>query len=603
MAAITISAFSDITPLWTFGGTTCVLRLYYTREFVNSDAATVLRGDLENPHQSITCDVSPSGVIQVPEIVLSSTTDGTPNNSSLTGVFFDDEKIERITFFSKFAIPSGITTTTWPAIFLYNQPSPVLLADEFYNKTQTNLLITEANSSIIPAVVSTRAVLFNSTKAHHVNHGRMWNTATIYTSFFWEALIKPDGSAGYFISGGYGGAHLLLFGLNNSSNGYQTITGNVAFDGASTSFSTNEGIRVNEWAHVAVAGDASTGFITVLINGVPSSIVTGWGGQRRVPLEADIVFFAGGSHHLNYGGTIACIRGFEGTLPYPNPHNTVVRPAIEHMARTALYTGSTAVQPCFLADYRTGTLEDKSAGLSGVVHNGFFAEAGIGDTSTTLYNYQPYGVNRVAANRPTWVTDEFTYTSFADTKTPLIGARIYHGFGGADKHYGNNSVLGLGNTEVGNLAWQGNPTNYGQMSGAAFCENYAPGIIFVSDSVQNCEIRLYKPYTSAFYPPGGVYRICFNVEDTANYNMLYADEFGSGYIIQVVAGAPTVIGGSFSFGTTWNYMKVVISGTTVDGYADNTLKGTRTITANLTKFNKGFELGHPAQRVSQFAVL
>lgn len=155
MTQINVNSFDRLTPLWKFGGSTCTLKLYYTKEFVDSGNNIVLKGSLDNPHQSITCTIA-SQVITIPPITITSTEDGTPSTSSLTGVFFDTTGTRRLTFFSKFRIPVT-TPTTWPALFIHNQPS-IVLPDEYYTKTQVELLIDQE----IAAATASFVTLYNT---------------------------------------------------------------------------------------------------------------------------------------------------------------------------------------------------------------------------------------------------------------------------------------------------------------------------------------------------------------------------------------------------------------------------------------------------------
>lgn len=120
--------------------------------------------------------------------------------------------------------------------------------------------------STINAELGNYALDLKFSNLAHINHGRFFAPATLYTSFFWEALVKPDGTGQYIVSAGYGGSHCMLFGANAAQNGICTVTGNVFLDGVSTSFTTTDGLRVNEWAHLAIAGDAAGQRITVIIN-------------------------------------------------------------------------------------------------------------------------------------------------------------------------------------------------------------------------------------------------------------------------------------------------------------------------------------------------
>lgn len=444
------------------------------------------------------------------------------------------------------------------------------------------------------------AVRFNDANHNHINHGRFFNPGETYGSFFWEALVKPAGSGQYIISAGYGGAHCLLWGFDAPVNGECTISGNVFFDGTPTSFSTTEGVRVNQWCHVAIAGDSIGQKITLLINGVPSSVTQWTTGKRRTPAESDATLFVGGSDHQNFTGAISCIRGFEGVLPYANPHNVTVRPAVEQMAWTYLYNGTTGVSPSFLADYRTGLIKDWSLGLKGVKHDGFMVETiSAGNAGLNTYNYLQNG-NKIESKRPYFLVDKFSYTGSGPSET--ASGRIFDSFGRADQHKGNVPFFNLGMTQKGNKQWQ-NSYLYGILNGRVYPSQTSAPVTYIIDTCSSYEVRLYKMNSTPIPTGLGIsYGLAFNIVDQDNYEVLVVDEYGTGYIQQFVGGAYLGHLGAISFGTTWNYMKVVVSGNQVQVFADGTLKATQTMTQNLSGRNKGMVLNHPLCRVEKFVV-
>lgn len=602
MTQITVTSFNQLTPLWTFGGATCVLKLFYNKEFVDSDDNIILPSTLTNPAQAITCDISPGGVITIPEIDLTSTTDGSPNTSSLTGVFFDDDDIERMTFFAKYEIPYEITTTTWPAIFVYNDPSPVL-PDTYYTRSETNVLINSAQT-IIPvpssSVAGNYALEFTAANESHVNHGLFWVPGQAYTTFYADALIKPTGGQ-YIVSAGYGGNHCLLWGVSgNEALGY-TLSGNIySSDTAiATSFQTTERIRHNEWAYVACCYDGAR--VGIFINGIPSAF-TVYTGNRKTTSGIEGTLLVGGSDHQNYEGRLRGLRIFEGTLPYDNPFNVIMRPPVENFSNVSVLKGaSTVVNAAFLADYSTGTLRDGSAGMSGAKHNGYLATSLPAITNLQGTINDPVSYNRTVAARPTWVVDAFSWpTVAAAQKTPAGAAKIFEDFSKPDVHYGNSTALGLGSTRIGDKTWSG--ANYGILNGAAFAYNTAPGATIITDTEVDGTIILKKVDNTNPTGLSVAHKIIFRYQDASNYHFLQTDEFGTGYLFQVVATVWTQLGANLAWGTNWTEAKIVLAGTSVEVFADGVSKGTRTMTQLLSATHKGFELNHPVLRVASFEV-
>lgn len=74
------------------------------------------------------------------------------------------------------------------------------------------------------------SLYFDNTKLQHVNHGIFWRPNVEYGHFLWEAVVKPEegsGWEGYFVSDTQGGAHNLLWGMQQSASGFFGVTGNI----------------------------------------------------------------------------------------------------------------------------------------------------------------------------------------------------------------------------------------------------------------------------------------------------------------------------------------------------------------------------------------
>lgn len=461
-----------------------------------------------------------------------------------------------------------------------------------YNDVANTLELTAVGGG---GSTATRALQFDGTKHHHVNFGALHAINTNYADFFIEVLIKPTGT-GYWWSDGNGGAHIFLGGVNgNEANGY-AIDGNIwnYTTGAGVSYSSITKIRHNEWAHVAVW--SANGLLGVSINGVPD-IVVPWTGVRRTPNLYEVLGFMGGSDHQNFSGKIKALRLFENELPYTNPHNTVVRPAVEHILLNEV-GGANAV---LIFDAEFGT-QDLSAGMGGKQHNGYLNET-LSDGATGFhfaYDGSRTG-NRNPSARPVWVDDAFAYTGTAAQKTQIAGTRIYDDFSGADSHYGKDSVLSLGTTRIGAKTWNTGGA-YGKNNGTAFANATSPGNATITDSSADGTIILRKPSVAFPTGLGAAYRLIFRFTDASNLNVLYIDEYGTGVIFTTVGGTQ-VNTGNFSFGTNWTEAKIVLSGATVTTFRDNTQVDTKSVSANQTATGKGFNLSLPILKVSEFGVI
>lgn len=446
------------------------------------------------------------------------------------------------------------------------------------------------------------ALAFDGT-AQHVNHGLLWQPGTAYTTLYAEAMIKPTG-AGYFISAGYGGAHDLLFGVNGDSASGWAITGNVYNSDivTSTNFTTLERLRDNVWSHVAIAIDGTN--LICLINGVPSSFQA-FTSSRKTDNGYEGVLFVGGSGHSNFAGRIAGVRIWESSIPVTTANffrDVPYRPPIDRWDYATAVNPETGlmVPASFVADYRRGSLDDLSLGLSGVKHNGFLAEA-VSDQSEGGAFYNNGAYNRDPSLVPQWVNDIFAYPTTAPTgKTQIVGCRIYDDFARPDVHLGTSAVLGLGTTTVGNKTWSG--TTHGITNSLAFARQTNGTPTFITDNQVDCTIIIRRPYSTTGL--GSATNLYFRGSDANDCEVLNIADSGTTYVLEYVGGVyQGAAGASMDFGTSWLEAKIILAGNQCTIYKDGVLLATRTMGFNLTGTGMGFLLGHPMYRLSEFGVI
>lgn len=458
----------------------------------------------------------------------------------------------------------------------------------------------------IPSDLS-MALKFTAANAGHVNHGLFWVPDVEYGNFYADALIKPtngDGSGQYFISAGYGGNHCLLLGVQGTPAAGYVITGNVydADTATITSFLTTEKIRDNEWAYIAAFYNGSK--LGIAINGVPSSLTT-YAAARETDNGFEGVLFVGGSDHNMFDGRIGGIRIFEGVeLPYDNAHIQAIRPPIAAFGDVSvLKSTATVVNASFAADYRTGSLADISAGLSGAKHNGRLASAST-ITAVAGNMGDPAGYDRSPLLRPAWVVDPFEYSTTAPAaQTPIAGARIYDDFSRADVHFGKSETLGLGNTTVGSAAWSG--AHFGILNGNAFYDGQAGTVNAIITDAGNTDGTIIWRRPDTTMPTGifAAYRMVFRQVDASNYCELYIDENNDCQVRQITAGVPANLGALIALGA-WTEVKVVLLGTSLNVHAGGASLASRTLTVNLTGTGKGFgAVQGAALRISEFAII
>lgn len=326
------------------------------------------------------------------------------------------------------------------------------------------------------------ALVFNPASNHHVFHGNFWPSGVNLSKvFFWEAWVKPDTSNGYIISEGYGGLHSLLFGTVGVGANYNNITGNVTDGSSALSFGSDDGAIPGEWIHYAVGSDGNK--IVTYVNGVPSGVVTY---SQSVRQAQQGTMFVGGSGHSNLGGSLAMIRGFEGSNPlvgtFDNANRMLVgfRPETRFSGQAQQRSYSAPeLYPAFLVDYTTPAtiIPDLSpVGYNGGKHPGqLWSTTGIGDGGIN----SGFGQNAVPSKYPlpkftpdlaapyTAVDAAPSVPTSATLTSPGIpsGALIFDSFSKVDSTLAfDNASPSLGSTEagasLGALAWENNtPSN------------------------------------------------------------------------------------------------------------------------------------------------
>jgi hypothetical protein len=454
------------------------------------------------------------------------------------------------------------------------------------------------------------AVYSDGVHRQNITCGTFYEPNVEYGSFYYQYEVKPLGTNGYAHSESAGGGHHILAGFNDAgADGIQSITGNTFNQDTATSFSTRAGIgiRQNCWGTLAISGDCITGFITVIVDGVPAVKISGWSGVRRRNDAYDCMRFLLGSDHQTLKCVIGSVIGFDGLagvagiLPYDNPHNFAIKPptARDYIGLTS-FQGPTA-KPSFLMNFRDLSLNDISAGFGGTVHNGKFTETasngsviGISFAENFIQDVSKY---------PVFVVDPFEYSNLCPApKTPIVGARIYDSHGRPNVLKAKSQTLNTGVTEVGGLTYNQALNSYGIQEGMVYPTGTSPGPRTVLDSQYNSDIRIMKDVVIS----SGLdenYTIIFGYTDTSNFNFIVHDPYGSTYMYCVVGGVWT---GSQTFNFVpgaWKDFRAVVSGSNVNCYLGNTDLGSRPIAANVTALEKGYQLSSPLCRVREFAVL
>jgi hypothetical protein len=414
--------------------------------------------------------------------------------------------------------------------------------------------------------VQGRALRFDPTKAHHVDHGYFWVAGEPYTTFYWDYFVRPTQTSdtGYVISAGYGGAHNLLSGFDSSTT-HTAVSGNI-WDGDSVvNFGSEQFIPLGDWVHVAVIWDLSN--IMVYVNGVIEGVTAYAAVSRSTPTSADSSLYVGGSTHLNLGMDLKWIRGFEGVIPATTANYAPFRP--ERYPKTYYRNSDTDVDASFACDYtvQAEMIPDLSSGLSGIKHNGRRA---IGGDQGSFQNAgTPIQNTFDDADLPQWVNATVAVpTEITPTIPPT--AKIYDGFNRTTSPFWDNTVA-LGSTEggtLGVLAWQGSTGTYGCSYGRVFSTDPNQLQVYVDSGSQTQDIRV--TFTGSQHQC----QILFRYTDANNYMYIEPVPVGNGtdtlYVVKVVAGSPTVISSGVTAASTSSAesLRVTISGTQLDVYYD-----------------------------------
>jgi Concanavalin A-like lectin/glucanases superfamily len=440
-----------------------------------------------------------------------------------------------------------------------------------------------------------------------VYHGGFWPASTNLTGgFYWDywvcpALTYAANTAAYVISDGYGGAHALLTGFEQSNNPLtlQTFTGNIYTGSNTVSYYGDDGLYAGEWGHIAIIWDGAN-YIYVYVDGIPCGKNT-FTGPRQSPTVTtgggnDLNI--GGSTHSNFTGSIACIRGFEGTplLYFGTPGEYAIGQCWPF--NPWLWTGTTWTACNFLADYtvpgRTLIPDLSPLGYvdgsgSSRFHPGFlYGSAAPRGASASSYPIPIY------VNDPTFpfFTNGTIQAPTAGVSTPAkppIGAKVFDSFSRPNSTWAFANPPTLGSTEsglLGPLAWNSGSVAsgasgtayWGILHGAAVncatTNNAGFPTAWVNVGTDTQDIRVSRILGS--YGVGARTGICGRLVDDLDYWYVGANNPSNTVtsqqitVISFTAGSPTQQAQVTAPATSWKVLRAVFSGTTLTVYCDGT---------------------------------
>lgn len=434
---------------------------------------------------------------------------------------------------------------------------------------------------------SNYCLTFDHSLGQHVNHGYFWPRNGTFGDFFWESWVNGSAGAEYIVSDGYGGAHTLLFGLSGGAP--CTLAGNIWNGSGTQSFSANDSFATDEWHHVAVGWDGTN--IITYIDGVPSKLTAFSGTRSSGNGASDGVLYVGGSTHSNYSGQIRNLRGFENIMPLSSPYS-VFRPDKDFRAAYVEPSGDAVIGAAFVADYTTpaNIIADYSAGYQGATHPGILRNGN--DEDTGAFGDADYE----SSNFPTWTTMDFVAPTYSGSITPTpAGVIVFDAFERDNVTYAWGDDLGLGTAPTGQT-WA-DSGHWGILETRAF-SSINSGVCRATVNVgqANQDVRYSRTDTSTFTS------VIARYTDANNYLYAQPDQFGQMVIAEVVAGVTTNLKTGGSFGTTWDEIKLVASGSNVTVYLDDVITHATATTTLLTGNGAGLESQVPYYRVNTFSV-
>jgi hypothetical protein len=148
LLATPVTITSTSVSNWTWGGSTCTLKVFASETFRTSSSTTVLAGSPTTGAgaQSFSCTVNGT-VITIPAITIDSTTDGTPNSVHYQAWIYDSRGVRRQPLIQDFVLPLSMApSTTWTGIDVYNRGRVGKYVPNYLDRDQIVALI---NSSIV----------------------------------------------------------------------------------------------------------------------------------------------------------------------------------------------------------------------------------------------------------------------------------------------------------------------------------------------------------------------------------------------------------------------------------------------------------------------
>lgn len=458
--------------------------------------------------------------------------------------------------------------------------------------------------------------------------GNTWSRLNVTNATNASPIVITTSAAHSFISG----TSVIIAGVlgNTAANGTFNITVidsthfsiPVAGTGAYTSGGTAEGLvtfgaddspALGEWCLIGISWEGN--FLTLYYNGVPVGSIA-FTGPRTTPGSAQGagVLYVGGSDHQNFVGMIGQVRGWDNANPigpFSDGANLVPRPYVPEM-----YMGARALQPLgtpptlstdpiatFLATFLQprSIIPDDVGGFVGVLKN---VTNGVGTPNKLIYPVADYQLDSGA---PTYDTTAGPSASLPVESVPGIpsvpgGARVFDSFTRINSTWCYGQEGGLQSTEGGSAGvktWNiDTPTNtsfapvmFGILNGIAVPLTSNMGLAWVT-AVGTADMDVRVDRRPGSWLSGINTGLAFRVLDKDNFLFAYTTGMTAAattlHLCKFVAGTRTTdVIASVAMPSSWTTLRVACSGTTINVYADATLKMTTTISDHSTQTGAG----------------
>lgn len=422
----------------------------------------------------------------------------------------------------------------------------------------------------------------------NINHGYYFYETMEFGSGTYEFWIRPEIGAEYVISDGYGGSHVVLFGVDGCVDGRCGLGGNsfVGYTNA-VSLISKDRFDANTRHHIAVVFDYNAGTNTTAvrtyIDGVPTYKNSFSGKRKNVLSEGCGIAYIGGSDHSNYRGTIFRGRFVEGVALYgdsPFYPQHVFDNTIPNVSLAFDYTDK--VNPTI----------DRSYGFYGLKHDGrplarqgdFYPQVGVSPDSI-----------------PHLIADSIYQSPYTGSITSASGAKIEDYFERTDQvpafmapALDSTAASGtLGKKAYGAYIHDQNSFS-GIIDGKCYFTPELQSYRYVEGNSSDQDVRITIASSSEID--------CYVIARYLAYNnRIYARLTGTNLVLwQATPGGGFVNLGSAS-SITDSDIRLVVSGTTATVYTGGVSRISATVTSTTSNYS-GFGANSSYTRIDDFKV-